>query len=106
RPRDCTPAPALARAQTRGHRAPIAASPASRGGIMNGRPSEPGGRALHQGQPIARAGAAVSRAKAAMILLQGRGACAGGSRSLAGAFAQPEIAELVAQAAVLSWYPH
>src|SRR5262245_56159173 len=35
---------------------------------MNGRPPDPGGRALHQGQPIAHAGAALSRAKAAMIL--------------------------------------
>src|SRR5262245_21382547 len=29
---------------------------------MNGLPPDPGGRALHQGQPIAHAGAALSRA--------------------------------------------
>jgi len=62
---------------------------------MNGPPSEPGGRALHLGQPIARAGAAVSRAKAAMILLHGRGASAEDILSLAEAFAQPEIAYFV-----------
>src|SRR5262249_2551854 len=50
-PRDVAQAPALARAQTRGYRAPIAASPASRGGIMNGRPSQPRGRALHDSHP-------------------------------------------------------
>jgi len=73
---------------------------------MNGPPSEPGGRALHQGQPIARAGAAVSRAKAAMILLHGRGASAEDILSLADAFAQPEIAYFAPQAAGHSWYPH
>ena len=66
---------------------------------MNGRPSEPGGRALHQGQPMARAGAALSRAKAAMILLHGRGASAEDILSLAQAFAQPEIAYFAPQAA-------
>src|SRR5262245_55463970 len=85
-PRHVAQAPALARAQTRRHTAPIATGPASRGGIMNGLPPDPGGRALHQGQPIAHAGAALSRAKAAMLLLHGRGASAEGMLSLAEAF--------------------
>src|SRR5262249_29235175 len=62
--------------------------------------------ALHQGQPIAHAGAALSRAKAAMILLHGRGASAEDILSLAQAFAQPEIADFAPQAAGHSWYPH
>jgi len=73
---------------------------------MNERPPDPGGRALHQGQPIAHAGADLSRAKAAMILLHGRGASAEGILSLADAFAQPEIAYFAPQAAGHSWYPH
>src|SRR5262249_14024392 len=105
-PRDVAQAPALARAQTRGYKAPITASPASRGGIMNGRPSEPGGPAPHPGPPTARPGAALSRAKAAMILLHGRGASAEDILSLADAFAQPEIAYFAPQAASHSWYPH
>ena len=48
---------------------------------MNGRPPDPGGRALHQNQPIAHAGAALPRAKAAMLLLHGRGASAEGMLS-------------------------
>ena len=73
---------------------------------MNERPPDPGGRALHQGQPTAHAGAALSRAKASMILLHGRGASAEGILSLADAFAQPEIAYFAPQAAGHSWYPH
>ena len=62
-------------------------------------------RPLHQGQPVAHAGAVVSRAKAAMILLHGRGASAQGILSLAEPFAQPGIAYFAPQAAGHSWYP-
>ena len=58
---------------------------------MNGRIPNPGVRPLHQGQPVAHAGAVVSRAKVAMILLHGRGASAEDILSLAQAFAQPEM---------------
>jgi phospholipase/carboxylesterase len=73
---------------------------------MNGRIPNPGVRPLHQGQPVAHAGAVVSRAKAAMILLHGRGASAEDILSLAQAFAQPDIAYFSPQAAGHSWYPH
>jgi phospholipase/carboxylesterase len=58
---------------------------------------------LHQGEPIAHAGAALSQAKAVMILLHGRGASADGILSLA---EDPEIAYVAPQAAGHSWYPH
>jgi predicted esterase len=73
---------------------------------MIGRNPDAGGHALHQGEPIAHAGAALSQAKAAMILLHGRGASAADILSLAEAFADPEIAYFAPQAAGHSWYPH
>jgi hypothetical protein len=66
---------------------------------MIGRNPDAGGHALHQGEPIAHAGAALSQAKAVMILLHGRGASADGILSLAEAFADPEIAYFAPQAA-------
>src|SRR5262249_20675715 len=78
----------------------------SLGRIMNGRIPNPGVRPLHQGQPVAHAGAVVSRANAAMIVLHGRGASAEDILSLAQAFARPEIAYFAPQAAGHSWYPH
>jgi hypothetical protein len=73
---------------------------------MIGRNPDAGGHALHQGEPIAHAGAALSQAKAVMILLHGRGASADGILSLAEAFVDPEIAYFAPQAAGHSWYPH
>lgn len=61
--------------------------------------------ALHQGR-VLRAGAPPHRAKAAMILLHGRGASAEGMLSLADALAQPDIAYLAPQAARGTWYPY
>jgi phospholipase/carboxylesterase len=55
---------------------------------------------------IQTAGAPLSRAKAAMILLHGRGATADGMLELAEVFAQPDIAYLAPQAPGRSWYPH
>jgi predicted esterase len=55
---------------------------------------------------IETAGAPLSRAKAAMILLHGRGATAEGMLELAQAFAQPDIAYLAPQAPGRTWYPY
>jgi phospholipase/carboxylesterase len=55
---------------------------------------------------IAKAGAPLTRAKAAMILLHGRGASAESMLSLAEVFAQPDIACLAPQAPGGSWYPY
>lgn len=53
-----------------------------------------------------RAGAPANRAKAAMILVHGRGASAESMLSLADVFAQPDFAYLAPQAARGTWYPH
>jgi phospholipase/carboxylesterase len=55
---------------------------------------------------VARAGAPLTRARAAMILLHGRGASAESILSLAEVLAQPDIACLAPQAPGGSWYPH
>ena len=55
---------------------------------------------------IQTAGAPLSRAKAAMILLHGRGATADGMLELAEVFAQPDVAYLAPQAPGRTWYPH
>lgn len=55
---------------------------------------------------IASAGAPLSRAKAAMILLHGRGATAEGMLDLADVFAQPDVAYLAPQAPGRTWYPY
>ena len=66
----------------------------------------PDAPALHQGERVLRAGAPPHRAKAAMILLHGRGASAEGMLALADALAQPDIAFLSPQAARGTWYPY
>jgi phospholipase/carboxylesterase len=55
---------------------------------------------------IETAGAPLTRAKAAMILLHGRGATAEGMLDLANVFAQPDMAYLAPQAPGRTWYPH
>jgi hypothetical protein len=55
---------------------------------------------------VATDGAPLRRAKAAMIMLHGRGALAESMLSLAEVFAQPDIAYLAPQAPGGSWYPH
>ncbi|WP_142846153.1 alpha/beta hydrolase [Telmatospirillum sp. J64-1] len=52
------------------------------------------------------AGAPLTRAKAAMILLHGRGASAESMFPLAEVFAQPDIAYVAPQAPGGTWYPH
>src|SRR5204863_3137508 len=67
------------------------ASAAARGGVM---------------ASIAAAGAPFARARAAAILLHGRGASAEDILSLAGEFGQDDIAYLAPQAPGGSWYPY
>lgn len=54
---------------------------------------------------IATAGAPLTRAKAAMILLHGRGATAEGMLGLGEVLAQPDVACLAPQAPGNTWYP-
>jgi predicted esterase len=54
---------------------------------------------------MARAGAPAHRAKAAMILVHGRGASAESMLSLADVLAQPDFLYLAPQAARNTWYP-
>jgi phospholipase/carboxylesterase len=61
---------------------------------------------LHQGQPVRVAGEPLDRATAALLLLHGRGATAGGVLSLAADLAQPGLALLAPQAQGSSWYPY
>lgn len=60
----------------------------------------------HQGQPVLRAGAPLERAKAAMVLVHGRGATADDILTLAPEFVQPEFAYFAPQAAGNTWYPY
>ncbi|MGZ9236006.1 MAG: alpha/beta hydrolase [Anaerolineales bacterium] len=60
----------------------------------------------HQGQPIRMAGEPVSRARAAMLMLHGRGASADDILSLAKEFGQPGFAYVAPQAADNTWYPN
>lgn len=58
----------------------------------------------HKG-PVLEAGAPLTRATAAMIMLHGRGATAENILGFANGFAQPDIAYLAPQARGRSWYP-
>ena len=60
----------------------------------------------HRGQPVRFAGQSLDRARAAMLMVHGRGARAEDILLLADQFAQPEFAYLAPQAAENSWYPH
>lgn len=60
----------------------------------------------HQSIPAENYGAPISRAKAAMIMVHGRGASAQSMFSLADEFAQPDFHYLAPQADNHSWYPH
>jgi predicted esterase len=61
---------------------------------------------LHQGQPIAMAGAPLERATIAMVMLHGRGASAADILSLANEFGTNDVAYLAPQAAGYTWYPN
>ena len=60
----------------------------------------------HQGQPLLLAGEPLESAKAAMIMMHGRGATAEDILMLADEFKQPGFAYLAPQAAGNSWYPN
>lgn len=59
----------------------------------------------HQGQPVLTAGEPLERAKAAMIMMHGRGASAEDILSLATEVNWPGFIYLAPQAAGYSWYP-
>jgi phospholipase/carboxylesterase/glyoxalase family protein len=60
----------------------------------------------HQGQPVRAAGEPLDQAKAALLMVHGRGARAEDILSLADQFAQPGFAYLAPQAADNTWYPN
>ena len=60
----------------------------------------------HQGQPVLTAGEPLASARAAMILVHGRGASAADILMLAGELAQPGFAYLAPEAANHTWYPN
>ena len=61
---------------------------------------------LHQGQPMLQAGEPPDRARAAMILLHGRGASAADILTVAGELMVAGVAYLAPQAAGSTWYPN
>ena len=61
---------------------------------------------LHQGQTIEKHGVPLSEAKAAMIMLHGRGAGAGDMLSFLDYFQAKDFAYLAPNAADLTWYPN
>lgn len=68
--------------------------------------SEPKLVSPHQSQPIRTAGESIHRAKAAMLMVHGRGARAEDILSLADQLNFPEFAYLAPQAADNTWYPN
>jgi predicted esterase len=60
----------------------------------------------HYGQPILTAGAPLSQARVAMIMIHGRGASAESILMLAEEFKQPDFAYMAPQAADGTWYPN
>ena len=60
----------------------------------------------HQNQPVAEHGAQLSRARAAMIMIHGRGATAHSMFPLAEEFAQPDFYYVAPQASNHTWYPY
>ena len=65
-----------------------------------------GGSGPHAGRPVAQAGAALAEARAALILVHGRGGDAADMLGLAAHVAGPGIACLAPEAAGNTWYPH
>lgn len=61
---------------------------------------------LHANQPVYTAGAKPDKAKAAMIMIHGRGASAGDILGLAKEFDPENVAFFAPQAANNTWYPH
>ena len=60
----------------------------------------------HQGQPLLLAGESIDQAKAAMVMMHGRGATARDILELVSDLKQPGFAYLAPQAAGNAWYPN
>ena len=60
----------------------------------------------HDNQPVLHAGAPLSDARLAVIMLHGRGASAEDILGVSGEFSHPDIAYLAPQAAGNTWYPY
>jgi alpha-beta hydrolase superfamily lysophospholipase len=60
---------------------------------------------LHQNQPLYSYGKPLEQARAAMILIHGRGATAESILTLAEELYRPDIAYLAPQATGYTWYP-
>ncbi|HEU4325131.1 MAG TPA: alpha/beta hydrolase [Roseiflexaceae bacterium] len=60
----------------------------------------------HAGQPVLAAGAPLAEARAAMVLVHGRGASAADILTLTAEFDRPGFAYLAPQAAGHTWYPY
>ncbi len=60
----------------------------------------------HENQPLETAGAPLEDAKAAMIMIHGRGAVPADILGLSYLFKQPDFAYLAPQAANRAWYPY
>jgi phospholipase/carboxylesterase len=61
---------------------------------------------LHQSQPLVWAGRSPAEARAAMVMLHGRGATAESILELREEWGYPELAYVAPQAAGFSWYPN
>ncbi len=61
---------------------------------------------IHQGQSVVAAGRPLAEAKAAMIMIHGRGATAESILTLAAELPHPDMAYLAPQAAGNTWYPY
>lgn len=60
----------------------------------------------HQGQPVLSAGRSLDEAKAAMVLVHGRGATAQSILELGAVLDHPDFAYLAPQASGNTWYPY
>src|SRR5260370_5794962 len=60
----------------------------------------------HQGMPVVEAGEPLAKARAAMILVHGRGATAADIMTIAAEVMHPGFAYLAPQAEGNAWYPH
>ncbi len=60
----------------------------------------------HRGQPVLAAGEPIEQARAAMIMVHGRGASAEDILGVADSFRQPGFVYLAPQAAGYTWYPN
>lgn len=60
----------------------------------------------HQGQPVLMGGAPINRARAALVMIHGRGATAQSMLALASELPHPEFIYVAPQAAENTWYPH